>query len=88
MNTTHYFPICHSPNHTRDIPHGMAPPPKASNEHFVILLNVVEAAIARDKGCDLLAILDQLHSDTLANGRVGLLRFHTTEKGGEQHLWF
>ena len=65
----------------------MAPPPKAGNEHFIVLLNKVEAAIPRHKGCDLLSILDQLDSDALSNSRVGLLGLHSTgggrRKGGE-----
>lgn len=69
----------HNPNHTRDIPHSVSPPSKAGNEYFVILLNEVEAAVPRDKGRDLFAILDQLHPNAFANSRIGLLGLHTTK---------
>lgn len=45
--------------------------------HLIVLLNEVEAAVARHESCDLLAVLDQLHTHALANGRVRLLRFDT-----------
>ena len=50
---------------------------ETGNEHLVVLLNVVEATVTRHKSGNLLAVLDQLHTDALANGRVGLLGLNT-----------
>merc|ERR1712054_197688 len=44
-----------------------------SDEDLVVLLEEVEATITGHEGSDLLAILDQLHADGLADSRVGLL---------------
>ena len=51
---------------------------ETSNEDLVVLIDEVQATIVRNEGSDLLAVLDELNTDTLANGRVGLLSLDTT----------
>lgn len=43
-----------------------------------VLLDEVQATVHRHESCDLLAVLDQLHTGALTNSRVGLLGLNTT----------
>ena len=56
-----------------NISHSVTGTTETGNEHLVVLINEVQTTIARDESSDLLTILDQLHTDALTNGRVGLL---------------
>merc|ERR1719491_238257 len=49
-------------SHTWDITHSVTTATEASNQHFIVLIYEVQAAIFGDKACDLLAILDELHT--------------------------
>ena len=64
---------------TWNISYSMALSSKASNQHFIVLLDEVETAIIRHKSSDLLPILDQLNTNTLSDGRVGLFSLNTSE---------
>ena len=68
----------HLETHSGNISHGMSRTTESSNQHLVVLIHVVQATIARNESGDLLAVLDQLHTHALTNGRVGLLSLHSS----------
>ena len=47
------------------------------DQDFVVLVNKVKTTVERHEGRNLLTVLDQLHTDTLSNGRVRLLGLDT-----------
>ena len=62
---------------TGQISDGVAGTTETGNENLVVLIDKVQTTIVGDEGSDLLAVLDQLDTDTLANSRVGLLGLNT-----------
>uniref|UniRef100_A0A4W5LNA3 Uncharacterized protein n=1 Tax=Hucho hucho TaxID=62062 RepID=A0A4W5LNA3_9TELE len=64
-------------SHTGDITDGVAAATETGNEHLVVFVDVVQATIAGHEGSDLLAVLDELDTRALANGRVRLLGLNT-----------
>ena len=61
-----------------DITLGFTALTETRDQHLVILIDEVEATIARDEASDLLAVLDKLNTHSFTNSRVRLLRFQTT----------
>lgn len=51
----------------------MALSTESGHQHLVVLLDVVQTTVTRHECGDLLAVLDQLDSDALSDGRVRLL---------------
>ena len=49
-----------------------------------VLVDVVKATITRNEASNLLSVLDQLHTDTLTNGRVRLFGLKTTTEEVKQ----
>ena len=58
---------------SRNITDSVSGTTESSNQHLVILINVVQATITRNEGSNLLSVLDQLNTHALTNGRVRLL---------------
>merc|ERR550525_1908025 len=60
-----------------DITDGMARPTEPGHEHLVILIDEIQTTVIWNKGCDLFTVFDQLHPNTLSDGRVGLLSLNS-----------
>ena len=66
--------------HSGNISHGLSFSSLSGNKDFIVDLHKVQAAVPRDKGSDLLGVLDQLDTGAFTNSRVRLLRFNTTNR--------
>ena len=67
---------------TWNVSHSVPLSSKTSNQYFIVLLNEVETAIVGHECSDLLPILDQLNTNALPDGRVGLLSLNTSVRAG------
>ena len=63
-----------------DVTDSVALPAETGDQHFVVLLDKVETTVLGHEGGDLLGVLDQLDTDTLPDGGVGLLSLDTDLK--------
>jgi hypothetical protein len=62
-----------------DISDGVTAPAESRDQDLVILLDEVQATVLWHERGDLLGVLDQLHADAFADGRVRLLSFDAPE---------
>ena len=65
--------LANSEPDTWQITDGVTLPTESSDEHFVVLINEGETAIARNHAGDSLVVLLKLYSNALTDGGVGLL---------------
>jgi hypothetical protein len=63
---------------TGKVTDGVARAAETSDEDLVVLVDEVQATIVGNEASDLLAVLDELDTDTLTNGGVRLLSLDTT----------
>jgi hypothetical protein len=65
-------------SHTRDVTDGVAFTTESGNQNFIVFFNESQATVVGDESGDLFAVLDELDTNALANGRVRLLSLNTT----------
>eukprot|EP00303_Exanthemachrysis_gayraliae_P004487 CAMPEP_0206004498 /NCGR_PEP_ID=MMETSP1464-20131121/4013_1 /ASSEMBLY_ACC=CAM_ASM_001124 /TAXON_ID=119497 /ORGANISM="Exanthemachrysis gayraliae, Strain RCC1523" /LENGTH=307 /DNA_ID=CAMNT_0053377913 /DNA_START=286 /DNA_END=1207 /DNA_ORIENTATION=+ len=63
----------HLEAHAGDVTHRVSLAAEPGNQHLVVLVDEVEAAVVGHEGSNLLAILDELGAHAFADGAVGLL---------------
>jgi hypothetical protein len=63
---------------TGNITDGVTFTTKTRNQNLVVLFNESQTTIVGDESCDLLAVLDELDTNALTDGRVRLLSLNTT----------
>ena len=63
--------------HTRNITLRLTLATETRDQDLVVLVDKVKTTVERNEGRHLLTVLDQLNTDTLANGRVRLLGLDT-----------
>ena len=62
---------------TRNITLCLSSSSETGDQDLVVLIGEVETTVVGDESGDLLSVLDELDSDTLSDGRVGLLGLDT-----------
>lgn len=62
---------------TGNVTLGLSATTETGDEDLVVLVGEVQATVVGDEGSDLLAVLDELDTNALANSGVGLLGLNT-----------
>ncbi|KAL6093252.1 hypothetical protein STEG23_017888, partial [Scotinomys teguina] len=61
---------------SRNIDYSMTFLTESSNQNSIVFLSEVQAATIGHESCDLLAVCNELHPDTLPDSRIGLFGFN------------
>ncbi len=69
--------FAHLKSNSWNISNGVTTSSETRDQNFVVLINIVQATISWDESSNLLSVLDQLNTNALTNGRVGLLGLNT-----------
>jgi hypothetical protein len=69
--------LCNLEANSWNITDGVTLTTETRHQDFIVIIAKSQTTIARNEGSDLLAVLDQLHTDALTNSRVRLLGLNT-----------
>merc|ERR1711915_943875 len=72
----HVGNLNHLETNSWNVTYSMALPTKSRNQNLVVLFNIIQTSVVRNKSCDLLPVLDELHTNAFTNGRVRLFGFN------------
>jgi hypothetical protein len=78
---TRCSPQTHLKSNSGNVTDGVTFTTETGNQDLVVLLDVVQTTVIWDECGDFLSILDELDTNALADGRVGLFGFNTAGDG-------
>jgi hypothetical protein len=91
ISLTPFHPsVGHLRTYTRNITLSLSSSTESGDQDLVVLVDKVQTTVIGDESGDLLSVLDELDSDTLSDGGVGLLGLNTDlyeMQKVDQYLW-